>query len=252
MRAVCKIRETPHYRRDAFQGGLKRCGYTLTDHISDPGPDDLLVIWNRYGVLHEEAKRFERAGARVIIAENGYLGVDWIGDRWYAMSLTHHNGAGTWNAHGPERWASFGVDLCDWRQPGGELIVLPQRGIGPKGVAMPRDWARRILPSLQGTRHRIRQHPGMNKCIPLKRDLQDALAVVTWGSGAALKALVYGVPVFYEMPKWIGGTAACHVDQADFRHPVYADRLPMFERLAWAMWRVSEIESGEAFECLLS
>lgn len=251
-RAVCLIRNSPHYRHQAFQQGLKRCGYQLVDQIHDIRPDDLLVIWNRYGYFHQEAKRFEKAGARVVIAENGYLGVGWNGGRWYAMALKFHNGAGTWNSHGPERWASFGVELAPWRRGGSELILLPQRGIGPNGVAMPKDWGRQMVGRLAGMKTRVRKHPGMNKCIPLETDLADARAVVTWGSGAALKALVMGIPVFYELPQWIGGPAGVHVDGADFKAPEYPDRLPMFERLAWAMWEVSEIESGEAFSCLLS
>ena len=31
--------------------------------------------------------------------------------------------------------------------------------------------------------------------------------MATWGSGAALKALMLGVPVFYDFPKWIGAPA---------------------------------------------
>jgi hypothetical protein len=42
------------------------------------------------------------------------------------------------------------------------------------------------------------------------------------------------------MPQWIG-----EQDNTD------AGRLAMFQRLAWAQWRLSEIESGFAFRWLL-
>ena len=37
-------------------------------------PGDVLVIWNRYSEMHLVASRAEAQGARVWVAENGYLG----------------------------------------------------------------------------------------------------------------------------------------------------------------------------------
>ena len=42
----------------------------------DIKPDDILIIWNRYGKNDEYARQFEAAGATVLIAENGYIGSD--------------------------------------------------------------------------------------------------------------------------------------------------------------------------------
>lgn len=244
--ASCKIRTQPHYRHDAFLSGLKRAGYTLVDNIENPSPDDVLVIWNRYGLMDVEATRFERAGAKVIVAENGYLGVDWNDDRWYALSLNQHNGAGSYPYNGPERWDRLRVDMKPWRD-GSEIVILPQRGIGPEGVAMPRSWLKKV-------KHlgRVRAHPGQKEVIPLMDDLKNAKAAVIWGSGAGHKCLLNGIPVFYDMPNWIGALAATPLEKADFSNPQKPDRLEMFRRLAWAMWRVEEIASGEAFNCLLS
>jgi hypothetical protein len=70
--------------------------------------------------------------------------------------------------------------------------------------------------------------------------LAKASKVVTWGSGAAIKALMMGIRVESHMPNWIG-----EQDNTD------EGRLAMFRRLAWANWRLSEIESGQAFRWLL-
>lgn len=247
MRALCLIREQPHYRHHAFMRGLKAAGYNTVGTLPDPKKGDVLVIWNRYGGFDEMARQFERAGATVIVAENGYLGVDFNGKRWYALAKTHHNGAGLWNVGGPERWDSLGVDIKPYREGGSEVVILPQRGIGPEGVAMPPHWLDKVKE--QG---RVRPHPGMNKCVPLEDDLKDAKAVITWGSGAALKALLLGIPVFYAMRGWIGAGGATKLELANFTEPQRPERLAMFRRLAWAMWTVEEIESGEAFKWLLS
>ena len=76
--------------------------------------------------------------------------------------------------------------------------------------------------------------------MPLADDLKQCGKVVTWGSGAAIQALMMGIPVISEMPDWIGKQ-----DNTE------AGRLDMLRRLAWAQWRLPEIASGEPFVRLL-
>jgi hypothetical protein len=240
------LRDALHYRKDAFNQGLKASGYSVADAISKPTKDDLLIIWNRYAWFADEALRFERAGARVIVCENGYLGKDWLGDSWYAMAIGHHSGAGKWNVGSPDRWDSLGIKFEPWRD-GGETVILGQRGIGEPGIASPRGWAEDIQPKVGG---RVRPHPGVNQCKPLADDLAKAGSVVTWHSGAAFNALLMGIPVFHGFKHWIGAEAARPV--SEFKEGVrYGDRLSMFRKLIWAQWRLSEIRSGEAFKHLL-
>lgn len=246
QRAFIGLREQPHYRRDAFAAGAKRVGYEPQFGLTTkPNANDLLVIWNRFGPSGNAANAFERVGAPVLVAENGYLGNDFAGDRWYAISRSHHNGAGTWNNYGPARWDNIGVDLAPFRTKGSELVLLPQRGIGEAGVAMPRNWISEKTHAVT----RVRRHPGQHTCTPLQQDLANAYAVYTWGSGAAIKALAWGIPVYSDMPNWIVSDAC-----AAFGAPLNLcsrTRLQTFRRMAWAMWRLSEIESGFAFDVLL-
>ncbi len=80
--------------------------------------------------------------------------------------------------------------------------------------------------------------------------MKNAYAAVTWASGAGIKAIVAGVPVFYEMPSWIGGPAAKFgIDEIDT--PFFGDRLPMLRRLAWSQWGGEEVRAGEPFAWLL-
>lgn len=244
MRALCLIREPEHYRRIMFIAGLKRAGYDVVSALPNPRPGDVLVIWNRYGSYGEIAGTFERAGAVVWVAENGYLGKDWrAGEEWFAISEGQHNGAGRWPDLGPERWDSFGITLEPWRTGGDEIVVLPQRGVGPVGVAMPSHWPAQALQRSQG---RLRPHPGQALTSDLRDDLERASAVYTWGSGAALKALLWGIPAFHDFKRWIGASAAAYWGEKPFT----GDRLPMFESLANAMWEMTEITAGTPFERL--
>lgn len=250
MQAVCLIRSQPDYRRDTFIAGLQACGFKVSTDPLPVGRGDVLVIWNRYGHFDRLATQAQAAGAAVIVAENGYLGREWNGGRWYAMSLDRHNGAGTWHPGGPQRWARIGVPLAPWRSDGSHVLVLPQRGIGTPPVAMPQDWLRMLRVQTQ-REVRVRAHPGeRGGGVPLAQDLVGAWACITWASGAALKALVAGVPVFHGCAQWIGAAASTPWP-ADVESPRLCDRAPVFERLAWAMWELHEIESGAAFRHLL-
>jgi hypothetical protein len=98
-------------------------------------------------------------------------------------------------------------------------------------------WADKIN-ELKGWR--IRRHPGTKPAKPLEDDLVQCGRVITWGSGAAIKALMMGIPVTSHMPGWVG-----EQDNTD------DGRLAMFRRLAWAQFRLSELESGYAFARML-
>lgn len=249
-RALCLLREDSGYRKDAFCRGLAACGYAVAPNIRVPRQDDVLVIWNRYGYFADRARQFESAGARVVVVENGYLGKSWRGETWFSMALGHHAGAGEWLPDGPRRWDSLGVELASFREGGEEVLVLGQRGIGEPGIASPRGWESEAKRRTGG---RVRIHPATrDKAPPLEEDLANARACVTWASAAALHALMLGVPVFYGFAQWIGAGAALPLSQWPTEPKRdEAARLAMFQRLAWSIWRLPEIESGAAFAHVL-
>lgn len=236
-RAFLNLRYTVPERLKAFVSGIERHGYKAEIGFPDRiGPKDLFLTWNRINMGNVVAQKFQDHGLPVIVAENAAWGNDFLARRWYSLARNYHNTAGcsTWN--GAERWDGLGVELADFRDEG-ETVILPQRGIGSSPTRMPSNWAAGALSRYGG---RIRAHPGTKACKPLGEDLKHCGRVVTWGSGAAIKALMMGIPVISDMPNWIG--------EQDNSHP---GRLMMLRKLAWAQWELHEIESGEAFACLL-
>jgi hypothetical protein len=252
------VRNQPVYRRDAFVSGLRVAGLGVD---SKPAvrilPSDVLVIWNRYGVNHHLARRYEDAGAAVIVTENGYI--DFRGaKKTFAMALNHHNGAGHWPQDGESRASMIDVDVVPWRGDGtvGDILLLPQRGVGPPGVAMPRTWIQDTLArvGLLGTRRhvRVRQHPGTARpSRTLESDVESAGVCVTWASGAAIKALALGIPVVHEFPKWVGAPAGS-LGLATIPHPRIGDQAAALEAVARAQWTVDEVASGAPFLRLLA
>lgn len=233
MKAWLNLRHPIAERTTAFTEGLEAIGYQVQQGTTtNPGPKDLFVSWNRIRDAVAAAREFEAAGRPVLITENATWGNSFAGDTWLTICRGFHNLAGTFPVGGPERWDSLGVELKPFRRSG-ETVVLPQRGIGPVEVRMPSDW-----PRLQ--KGRVRPHPGKLLGKPLEEDLFRAGKVVTWGSGAAVKALMMGIPVESHLPNWIAA-----------QNNTEEGRLAMFRRLAWAQWRISEIRSGMAFRWLL-
>lgn len=221
-----------------FARGLRLNGYKIIQGVTfTPGPQDILVTWNRIGAGETAARAFEAAGRPVLVAENATWGNEFAGQRWYHIARGRHNTAGCFAVGCVERWDSLGVPLAPWRTAG-ETVILAQRGIGASPPAMPRDWPQRALSRYGG---RVRHHPGQSIPKALDIDLAAAGRVVTWGSGAAIKALTWGIPVIAEMPDWIGTQ-----DNTD------AGRLEMFRRLAWAQWTHGEIAEGIPFRRLLA
>lgn len=250
-RAVCLFRSSDYYRADTFRAGLARHGFTIDQEWRrQPDPGDVLLLWNRNRGMSAIAEIYERAGARVLIAENGYLGQPAEGGKFYALALDHHNGAGRWFVGDAPR---FEIPELPWREQGTHVLLLPQRGIGALGVAMPSGWLAGVQKRLAAiTRRpiRIRQHPGPSKADPAP-DFRDCHCAVTWGSGAAIKAIQAGIPVFHELEKWIGAPGATRLGR-DIESCDTPSREELWRRISWAQWSLDEVGSGKAFDRLLN
>ena len=227
MRFVLALRHDFPERAEAFRLGLNACGH-------EEGGDELFLTWNRFAVNGKRADEVEARGGTVLVVENALWGNGFLGKKWLSISRRFHNTIQPFG--GPERWDNLGVELPPFR-PSGETVILGQRGIGYPKFRTPTGWERGAQRRYGG---RIRNHPGRNEGLPLEDDLVNCGRVVTWSSGAAIKALMLGIPVVSEMPGWIG--------EQDNTVP---GRLEMFRRLAWSQWTLDEIADGEPFRRML-
>lgn len=262
LRAFCLVRNQPHYRFDSFIAGLRAAGYqAIPGHPQWPvRPGELLVIWNRNGETDQVARRVEAAGGLVLVAENGYIGADAQGIQTYALALHGHAGSGVWPDGGAERWSALGIETRPFRDHGDHIVICGQRGFGAPGMASPPEWHRDVARRLQRITQRplvIRPHPGKPANHPevvdaMRKALEGAHACVVWSSANAVRALVEGVPVFYEAPHSIlGGAAKRGIQEIDQPLKDEGLRLAALQRMAWAQWTIAEIATGNPIKQLV-
>lgn len=242
-----------NHKNELFLEGLRAAGLKVRDGLpmGNIQAGDVLIAWNRKEVFEKTIAKFEANGGRVIIAENGFIGRDDEGNRLLSMAFSRHHGLGIWPIGEEKRHLKQNIIIEDWRPAGKEIVILGQRGIGETSVK--HDWA---LSAYQFLRHkykmpiRIRQHPAKDKSRPIEDDLQNAYAVITFSSSAAIKAIAAGVPAFYCLKGWIGKDAAVF-GMDSMLEPYRGCREMMFHKIGWHQWTQKEIATGEAFRALL-
>lgn len=262
MKIACNlIRDLPHYRRAAFDAGLRRLGYDISRvPAAAPGPDDLLLIWNRYDELDAIALRYAAAGASVLVAENGYSGrQDTQRRQYYALSHgQHHHGGARWRPGLDAELAALAPRGL--RQQGRHILVCGQRGIGSPLMRSPPGWGEQTTEMLARQTDRpvqYRPHPGARPDLAaLATALDDAWLCVVWCSAAGLVALLRGVPVCYAAPAWIAAASARPLHDnfgrlADLESPAFFPPGGLLNALA-NEWCIADIESGRAFAALLN
>lgn len=239
--AICVPDIPEHYPFRALQTGLTRLGYL-------PTPDwqraDALLTWSPWLGSHRAAlaETYRLSGRPVIVCENGWL-QPIRGRTFYQLAFDSWNGTGSYPVGGPDRWASWGVDLMPWRaDPLGYSLVIGQRGHPIDDRTAKPGWHETV--HVEGLRVRRRAR---DCAIPLEVDLAGARDVHVWTSNAASWAVINGVPVIQHGPN----LAVSELASRDPARYAFPDRLGVLERLAWSQWDIGALASGEALAWLL-
>lgn len=87
MRAWLGLRHGDN-RQEIFTAGFQALGYKVENRLTtEPNPDDVLCIWNRFGQNEQVARHFKN----VLVAENAAWGNDFAGDKWYSIGRDFNN-----------------------------------------------------------------------------------------------------------------------------------------------------------------
>lgn len=265
--AVLFLKRDPHYRRDAFERGLSAAGYRVATEdersaVKSLGRGDVAVFWNLYAHDTEPiAKDLLARGCDVLVAENGYFGKDENGHQLYALARNGHNGSGVWHVGDEDRMSVANVGgPAAWKTPekNAPFLICGQRGIGSLLMASPPGWHHNIARQLEaaGIPFVARPHPGQD--VAAKDSLASAISgsrgVIIWSSSAGLKALMLGIPVWYDAPHWVAEAGARkYLGPTSLNFPLMDDdkRADALRATSWAQWTLKEIESGLPFRILL-
>jgi hypothetical protein len=259
MRAVLEIRKEPVYRREAFERGLQRVGFTIGALSTPQDSSDWLILWNRKkGADEARANAWEALGGTVIVAENGYFAR--VDKTYYAISVHGHNGSGWFPVGDEDRFAKLGAVVKPWRplgEKGREVLVRDQRGIGSALMASPPNWGRKTVAQINlwvgGKRVTLMSHPGdKNKHALDAAALKNADQCVIWSSAIGVRALVEGIPVWYAAPHWI-----CEESAAPFKNFAVSKRddearARALHRMSFGQWHFDEIATGEPFARIIA
>jgi len=258
------LRHQPHYRADAFAAGFEALGFQVKmafpPHKIAPG--DVVVVWNLNPRYRGAAETASKAGAALLVAENGYVPKAGEAQQYYALARNGHNGSGTWFVGPEDRWALLGQTLHPWQDnEKGHILIADQRGIGSDLMKCPAPFYDTVVPRIKKIFMRKlgrnscpeikwRRHPGRHApTTTLSEDLRDCRAVVTWASNVANEALLAGIPTFRCAPYHVN--AAALSDLTELPSPSKPDRLAAFKKVAWAQWSLPELENGIAFQWAL-
>jgi hypothetical protein len=210
---------------------------------------DIPVVW---GVLRDSARIISQAKAQSLYffyIDHAYF--DRGHGKSYRITRNRYE-AGPLRKCPSDRLAKLNVEIDPWQKSGREIIVCPPTDYFVEAHQCA-DWLDTTLETLRNATDRpitIREKPQPGKtAVPLKTALKSAHALVTHSSNVAIEAACLGTPVFASE-----ASAAAPIAETDFSRietPVYPDREPWLQHLAYSQFSLDEIRAGDAWRHLL-
>lgn len=165
-----------------------------------------------------------------------------------------------------DRFEQWNLHIQPWRKSGDVILVCPSSPTMTRWYTGKSDqqWTNETVERLkQYTNRPIRirnkprsglvSGPDAAEMLGMKsfaEELKDVFAVVTTVSLGAVEAVALGVPVFC-IPESYAAPIGC-TDLSQIQTPVYPDREPWFNHLAYCQYNYDEIENGTAYRLLSS
>lgn len=238
---------------EAAGGRLIRGEHAAVERL----PDDIIPIIGCTPQFRNSVARWKETGREFITWDRGYL------RRVFATWLPRGSDGGyyRWTRNAfqmrairdvpDDRWRALKIEneVKPWRK-GGRHIVIADTGFDYWDLHADRKWSKRIAAELKQYTDReiiVREkedHINVSRGRPasLAEELQDAHALVTHGSIAAVESVVMGCPVFVH-----ADSAASLVGMTDFTRietPVYPERQQWLNALAYGQFNEAELVDG--------
>jgi hypothetical protein len=147
----------------------------------------------------------------------------------------------------PDRWNARKPPVLPWARGGGHIVIAAPTPTYSRFHAL-RDWTDTTLDTLSRNTDRQLVIRGKETKRPLQHDLEGAHALVAHGSNAAVEAVILGCPVFVHRD-----SAAALVGLTDLKQierPIYPDRQPWLNALAFSQYSEAELTDGTLWRLL--
>lgn len=220
-------------------------------------PDDIVPIVGCHPSLKAMISGWRERGRQFVYWDRGYAA------RWFATSLPQppsmEQSFYRWHLNSfqmerirdvpDDRWKKLNTPLSPWKK-GGRHIVIAAPTATYSRLHGCENWIAETIERLAKVTDRqlvIRDKEHFRRR-PLQRDLDGAHALVTHGSNAANEAVILGCPVFVH-----SSCAAALVGKTDLNQiesPVYPDRQPWLNSLAYSQFDERELVDGTLWKLI--
>jgi hypothetical protein len=149
-----------------------------------------------------------------------------------------------------DRWRSLKTDFWDWSKAGRHIVVAEVSPTYEKFHGI-EGWTARTVEALKKVTDRplvLRDKEMQRTGRKLREDLEGAHCLVTHGSNAAVEAVIMGCPVFVHPDS--AASLVGKTDLAEIENPVYPDRQPWLNSLAYSQFNQAELVDGTLWRLL--
>jgi hypothetical protein len=146
-----------------------------------------------------------------------------------------------------DRWRSMRTDVLSWNKNGKHIVIAaPTRTYARFHRC--EGWIADTIDALARVTDRQLVIRDKESKRPLQTDLKDAHCLVTHGSIAAVESVVMGCPVFVHPDS--AAALVGKIDLSQVEKPIYPDRQPWLNALAYSQFNESELVDGTLWRLL--
>lgn len=216
-------------------------------------PDDIVPIVGCTPELRPIIDKWRARGRRWIYWDRGYarrVFATWLprgeSGGYYRWHFEHYQLSAIRDVP-DDRWKALRIEVTPWAK-GGKHIVIAAPTFPYSAFHHSERWTDETIDALSRATDRPLMVRFKSSTRPLAEDLKGAHALVAHGSNAAVEAVIMGCPVFVD--KSSAAALVGKSDVSDIEKPIYPERQPWLNALAYSSFNEEELCNGVLWRLL--